>query len=163
MAFERDAPQAASPSTLRHALAEFIHTPKETFCIGYSTDLQHDSESGEGKWILLKIEKTTKVSSIQGCNNCGACCRDFPFVRLSRNDIETLENFTKLTSAEFTESIDEAGEKRFMKFKENGDCIFLKLIDGAYSCGVYEARPSTCRGYPSTDLQRKTCLAESGR
>ncbi len=98
-----------------------------------------------------------------GCNNCGACCRGFPFIRLSRNNIETLENFTGLTSEEFTDSIDEAGENRFMKFKENGDCIFLKMIDGAYSCGVYEARPATCREYPSTDIQRETCRAESGR
>ena len=102
-------------------------------------------------------------SSPDGCNNCGACCREFPFIRLSRNNIETLENFTGLASEEFTDSIDEAGEKRFMKFKENGDCIFLKMIDGAYSCGVYEARPPTCRDYPSTDIQRETCRAESGR
>jgi Fe-S-cluster containining protein len=74
-----------------------------------------------------------------------------------------LENFTGLTSEEFTDNIDKAGEKRFMKFHENGDCIFLKMIDGAYSCSVYEARSAMCRGYPSTEIQREACRVSSDR
>jgi putative toxin-antitoxin system antitoxin component (TIGR02293 family) len=50
-----------------------------------------------------------------------------------------------------------------MKFQENGDCIFLNMIDGAYSCSVYEARSVTCRGYPSTDIQIETCRVNSDR
>ena len=97
------------------------------------------------------------------CNCCGSCCRNFPFILLSQDDIRTLENFTGLTAEEFTENIDKTGEKRFMRFQENGDCIFLKIIDGAYSCSVYEARSVKCRDYPSTDIQKETCRAISGR
>ena len=82
---------------------------------------------------------------------------------LSQDDIKTLENFTGLTSKEFTNKIDKTGEKRFMKFQENGDCIFLITIDGAYSCSAYEARSVTCREYPSNDIQRETCCVSSGR
>jgi Fe-S-cluster containining protein len=115
------------------------------------------------KQVLLKFEKTTKVLTTHVCNGCGSCCRDFAYIRLSRDDIKTLENFTGLTSDEFTNNIDKAGEKRFMKFQKNGDCIFLNIIDGAYSCSVYEARSATCRGYPSTDIQRETCRVNSDR
>jgi len=82
---------------------------------------------------------------------------------LSQNDIKTLENFTGLTTEEFASNIDETGEKRFMKFQENGDCIFLNIIDGVYSCSVYEARSVTCRDYPSTYIQREACRAWSDR
>ena len=115
------------------------------------------------KYILLEIEKITKGSTMYVCNGCGSCCRDFAYIRLSQDDIKTLEEFTGLTSEEFTDSIDKAGKKRFMKFQKNGDCIFLNIIDGAYSCSVYEARSATCRGYPSTDIQRETCRVSSDR
>jgi uncharacterized protein len=97
------------------------------------------------------------------CNGCGSCCRDFAFIQLSQDDIKTLEKFTGLTAEEFTDNIDIAGEKRFMKFQENGDCIFLKMIGGAYSCSVYEARSVTCKSYPSTVIQREACLVFSDR
>ncbi|MBW2410739.1 MAG: YkgJ family cysteine cluster protein [Deltaproteobacteria bacterium] len=111
----------------------------------------------------MKFEKTHKASSTHVCSGCGSCCRNFVYIRLSQNDIKTLEIFTGQTSEEFTSNIDKAGEKRFMKFQENGDCIFLNMIDGAYSCSVYEARSATCRDYPSTDIQRETCRVNSDR
>jgi len=97
------------------------------------------------------------------CSGCGLCCRDFAYIQLSQDDIKTLENFTGLTTDEFTNNVDKAGEKRFMKFQENGDCIFLKITDGGGLCSVYKARPATCRSYPSTDIQRETCRVNSNR
>jgi Fe-S-cluster containining protein len=97
------------------------------------------------------------------CIGCGTCCRNFAYILLSQEDIDTLEKFTGLRSEEFTENVDKDGEKRFMSFQENGDCIFLKRNDGAYFCSVYEARSVTCRSYPSTDIQRETCNVNSGR
>lgn len=117
----------------------------------------------QGKYILLETEKITKGSKTHECIGCGLCCRNFAYIRLSQDDIKSLENFTGLTSEEFTDNIDKAAKKRFMKFQKNGDCIFLNIIDGSYSCRVYEARPVTCRDYPSTDIQRETCRVNSGR
>ena len=111
----------------------------------------------------MKIVKKNKLSTTHVCNNCGSCCRDFAFIRLSHDDISMIENLTGLTSEEFTNNIDKAGEERFMKFKKNGDCIFLDIIDDAYSCSVYEARSVTCKGYPSTDIQKETCHVCSDR
>jgi Fe-S-cluster containining protein len=111
----------------------------------------------------LKFEKASKALFTLVCNDCGSCCRNFAYVRMPQDDIKTLETFTGLCSEEFTSKIDNTGEKRFINFQDNGDCIFLTMIDGAYSCSVYEARPATCRGYPSTDIQRETCRVNSGR
>ncbi|MFZ5571488.1 MAG: YkgJ family cysteine cluster protein [Thermodesulfobacteriota bacterium] len=103
------------------------------------------------------------MSTAHVCDNCGSCCRNFAYILLAQADIKALENFTGLTAEEFTENIDKTGEKRFMKFQENGDCIFLKIKDGSYSCSIYEARSLTCREYPSTDIQIETCRVWSGR
>ena len=111
----------------------------------------------------MKFKKKTKNSSNHVCTGCGTCCRNFPYIRLTQEDIKTLENFTGLSPEEFTSSIDKTGEKRFMKFKENGDCIFLNKIDGDYLCSVYEARTVICREYPSTEIQKKQCRANSER
>jgi len=105
----------------------------------------------------MKFENTTKGSSTHTCNGCGSCCRNFAFIQLSQDDIKAIETFTGLCSEEVTNNIDNAGKKRFMKFQVNGDCIFLKNLDGADSCTVYEARSVTCRSYPSTDIQKETC------
>lgn len=111
----------------------------------------------------MKSKKAGNAFSRHVCIGCGICCRNFAYIRLTPDDIKTLEAFTGLYLEAFTDEIDKGGEKRFMKFQDNGDCIFLIMVDGAYSCSVYEARPSTCKGYPATDIQRETCRVNSGR
>lgn len=111
----------------------------------------------------MESNKIVNVSTTLVCNSCGACCRNFAYILVSPDDIVTLENFTGLNAEEFTEKVDKAGAKRFMKFQANGDCIFLKMIDGAYRCSVYQARSVTCKDYPSNDIQRETCRVCSGR
>lgn len=101
--------------------------------------------------------KTIKESPTHACNWCGSCCRNFAYIRLSQNDVKKLEAFTGLTSEDFSNNIDESGDKRFMKFCENGDCIFLDTTNGIYSCNVYDARSATCKSYPATDIQKETC------
>ena len=111
----------------------------------------------------MKSADRPKGSSKHVCSGCGSCCRNFAYVRLAQSDIKGLENFTGLKPEEFTSKIDRSGKKRFMKLQKNGDCIFLNLTNGLYSCSVYEARSVTCRGYPSTDIQRETCRINSDR
>jgi Fe-S-cluster containining protein len=115
------------------------------------------------KCILLTIDTTSKPSPPIDCNCCGSCCRNFPYILLSTDDIKALETYTGLSREKFTYSIDKAGLKRFMKFNKIGDCVFLNSINGVFSCGVYEARSSTCREYPSTGIQIETCRTWSGR
>ena len=103
------------------------------------------------------------MTSKHVCTNCGACCRDFPYIQLSQNDIEEIESFTGLAFEAFSNGGERHGEKRFLKFKEDGDCVFLHMTGGAYACRAYEARPGICRGYPGNDSQDTTCRMNSNR
>ncbi|WP_289053356.1 YkgJ family cysteine cluster protein [Carboxylicivirga marina] len=98
-----------------------------------------------------------KISS-PTCQNCGVCCRNFPFVELNESELKALEDFTKMHRHEFTDprgpSYDDG---YFLKSKENGDCIFLKIDNGFFTCGVYEARADICRNYPINEHHWKWC------
>ena len=91
------------------------------------------------------------------CKKCAECCKNYPFVELSQNEIYEIEKLTKLPSNFFMNQKGEAGEEYFLQFKENGDCFFLNENNGDYSCGVYEARAKICRNYPSKPNQNEAC------
>lgn len=91
------------------------------------------------------------------CKKCAKCCKRYPFVELSQNEIGALEKFTGLHFDVFTNPKGKAGEGYFLKFKENGNCFFLDEQNGNYSCVVYEARSKICRNYPSNPSQNETC------
>lgn len=101
--------------------------------------------------------------SAEICKKCGECCKHFPFIELTDNDIRVLEVLAKLDFKAFTNQKGEVAEGYFLQFKENGDCFFLKNNDGCYSCGAYEARPGICKNYPSERLQKKACGANRER
>lgn len=91
------------------------------------------------------------------CTKCGGCCRNNPFVELSENEIGALSLFTGLESESFADTDRGANPRRFLKFQESGNCIFLRETDGNYACSVYEARPSVCRNYPFTTVEDDIC------
>jgi len=93
------------------------------------------------------------------CNKCAKCCKNYPFIELSQNEIYELEKLTGLPLDVFTNPKGEADEEYFLQFKENGDCFFLNENNGGYSCGVYEARSGICRNYPSKPNQNEVCDA----
>ena len=106
--------------------------------------------------------KTNEKASTHRCISCGTCCRDFPYIQLSQDEIEAIESFTGLAPEAFSND-ERNGGRRFMKFKEDGDCVFLDLTEGAYTCRVYEARPGICSGYPTNEIQDRTCRKNSDR
>ena len=95
------------------------------------------------------------------CKICGKCCQNYPFVKLSKNDINSLEKATKLYFDVFTNPIGKVIEGYFLQFQKNGDCFFLKEHNGSYSCSVYETRPEMCKNYPSKPKQKEFCSANS--
>lgn len=99
----------------------------------------------------------TSTPIIKTCRECATCCRNVAFVRLSQLEIETIEEFTGLHFSMFTYPLATEGEGRFLKFKENGDCIFLNRNEGTFSCQVYEVRSKICRDYPSSQKQNEVC------
>lgn len=98
-----------------------------------------------------------KISSLT-CQNCGICCRNFPFVEVNNREMTALEKFTKMHRYEFTDPMGPTyDDGHFLKTKANGDCLFLKVENGHFSCGVYEARADICRNYPVNEHHWKWC------
>lgn len=98
-----------------------------------------------------------KISSLT-CQKCGICCRDFPFVEVTDTEMKALEKFTKLKREEFTDPKGPTyASGHFLKTKPNGDCLFLKVNNGFFSCGVYDARAGICRNYPVNEHHWKWC------
>ena len=93
------------------------------------------------------------------CKKCAECCRNYPFVELSKDEVYEIEKLTKFPSDLFTNRKGEASEEYFLQFKENGDCFFLNENNGDYSCGIYEARSKICRNYPSKSHQNEVCYS----
>jgi Fe-S-cluster containining protein len=91
------------------------------------------------------------------CKNCAECCKNYPFVRLSKSEINWIAVFTQLHIDAFADSIATVTGEYFLKFADNGDCCFLDENNGTYSCSVYETRPEICINYPSTASQKKFC------
>lgn len=100
-----------------------------------------------------------KTISSEICTICAGCCRNYPFVELTEDDILAIEHVTGLRSEDFTHSKGSAGKAPFLQLQESGDCIFLSGNKGRYSCGVYKARPRICKDYPCKPKQREACDA----
>ena len=98
-----------------------------------------------------------KIDPVEICRRCADCCKNYPFVELSENEIEGLEQVTGLPFEVFTNPKRKAIEEYFLKFRENGCCFFLNENDHTYSCRVYESRPEICRNFPSTPAQKDAC------
>lgn len=91
------------------------------------------------------------------CRRCAECCRNYPYVRLSLDEIRKLEKLTGLPFYIFSSRVDEAGEAYYLNFKDNGDCFFLNENNGNYSCSVYELRSEICKNYPSMPSENAVC------
>jgi len=99
------------------------------------------------------------IPSSDICRKCAECCKDYCYVEVSQVEIEALEKFTGLRFDVFTDPKGNAVDEYFLKVKENGDCCFLNVNNGIYSCAVYEARGAICRNFPSDPSQHKFCDA----
>jgi len=97
------------------------------------------------------------ILSNEICKKCGECCKNYPFIELSNNEILLLEQVTALHFEVFTNPKGKAVEEYFLQFQANGDCFFLNENNGSYSCGVYKARPGICKNYPLKPKQKEAC------
>ncbi|BBO84454.1 hypothetical protein DSCO28_50200 [Desulfosarcina ovata subsp. sediminis] len=97
------------------------------------------------------------------CKKCAACCKRFPYIQLSENDIRAIEQETALPMEVFTNPQDASAGTYFLQFKENGDCFFLSEENGLYFCRVYKIRPDICRTYPAKPVQQVYCSINSSK
>lgn len=96
---------------------------------------------------------------IEICKKCAECCKNYPFVTLSQDEIHSLKELTGLPAQVFTNPIGKEVEEYFLQFQNNGHCYFLNENEGSFSCAVYEERPGICKEYPSNPAQENVCAA----
>lgn len=97
------------------------------------------------------------MPQIISCITCAECCKNYPFIRLSKSEVFLITSYTALPMDQFTELKEKEVGSYFLKFNENGDCYFLKYDKGSYCCKIYDIRPSICRNYPNTTIQKEYC------
>lgn len=98
------------------------------------------------------------IISFENCCQCAECCKNYPYVELSKYDIDVLEHVTGFPFEVFTNPKGNVIEEYFLKFRDNGHCFFLNENHGRYACGVYDSRPQICRNFPSKRVQAENCL-----
>jgi len=107
----------------------------------------------------LNFQVKDNIIPIEICNKCAECCKNYPFVDLTKNEIISLEKLTGLHPDIFTNPKEKIIEEYFLQFQKNGHCFFLREKNGCFACTVYEARPVICRNYPSKPGQKVACDA----
>jgi Fe-S-cluster containining protein len=97
------------------------------------------------------------------CTQCGHCCTGAPgFVWVNDAELAALAEHRGEPVAEFRDRFSRAvGEKRSLRERSNGDCVFY---DRAQGCTVYPVRPRQCRTWPfwennvrTPDAWEQTC------
>lgn len=113
--------------------------------------------------LITLILFTIKYLSEEGallteiCKKCAECCKQYPFIELSKSDVYSLKNATGMHSDVFTNRKGKQMKEYFMQFQNNGYCFFLNENNGRFSCDVYEARPYICRNFPAKAPQQEVC------
>lgn len=97
------------------------------------------------------------------CQRCAECCKNIPYVELSDNEIRAIEVFTGQPAKAFINTKGPKIPGYFLKYKDNGDCIFLMNLNGNYACEIYSVRPNICKSYPVTQGQIKFCRAQNAK
>lgn len=84
------------------------------------------------------------------CTQCGNCCSGAPgYVWVTKEDRRAIAEFLKAPSGALDERhVRRVGFRYSLNEHRNGDCIFLKSVDGKRICGIYPVRPLQCRTWP---------------
>jgi Fe-S-cluster containining protein len=81
------------------------------------------------------------------CTRCGNCCRGAPgYVWVTPEEVQALAQYRGENLDDFEGLYTRAvGNRRTLREKANGDCVFWDREDG---CTVYPVRPRQCRTWP---------------
>ncbi len=103
------------------------------------------SKETEGDWYAKGLSFT--------CTQCGNCCTGPPgYVFLTPDEVSKIATFLgRKDGALPPTELRRVGSKLSLTEHKNGDCVFLKQIDGKRICSVYPVRPLQCRTWPFWD------------
>jgi hypothetical protein len=88
------------------------------------------------------------------CTQCGNCCTGPPgYVWVTEEEIRRISEFNGRTDEWLDEGeVRRVGVRYSLTERSNGDCIFLKNVDGKRICSIYPVRPIQCRTWPFWDI-----------
>ena len=81
------------------------------------------------------------------CLNCGACCRQEGYVRLTTQEPDTIAAFLNMDVYHFIETYTRLTKDRqtlSLIEKKTGECIFLT----PQGCRINPVKPAQCLGFP---------------
>lgn len=85
------------------------------------------------------------------CTQCGNCCTGAPgYVFVSAEEIARIAESLG-QSALTPQQLRRVGRRWSLTEHRNGDCTFLKEINGKRICSIYSVRPLQCRTWPFWD------------
>lgn len=92
----------------------------------------------------LHLEATKEIN----CTKCANCCKVMT-PTYNKSDLKRISKHVGMTPEEYT--------KKYLEKDEKGDMVHKKtpchfLLPNNY-CGIYEIRPSDCRGFPHTQAR----------
>ena len=95
------------------------------------------------------------VRAQYSCEKCPAYCCSYPEIEVSPRDIERLAKRFSLDYATAEERFTKLDAKeKVRQLRHKKDAVFATvctfLDQNKRRCGVYEARPAVCRGYPDS-------------
>jgi len=98
--------------------------------------------------VILETEVAMIVALQQTlCTRCGNCCRGRGSIRLRKDELQGIADYMHVEYKRLKDRLRAApmGDGTFVVSQP---CPFLRNN----LCGVYPARPGTCRDYPANDL-----------
>ena len=89
------------------------------------------------------------------CNKCPAYCCSYPEIEVTPRDIQRLAKHFGLDYAQAEERFTKQdAEERIRVLRHRKDTVFstvcMFLDQEKRRCGIYDARPGVCRGYPES-------------
>ena len=110
----------------------------------------------KAKKALKKMETIEDViiltEGLQGlfrCERCGKCCTEVHFLYLNDEDITRMAEFLKISNQDFIGKYTKDGDDS--QYSLQIPCPFYD--ETTKSCTIYEARPTSCVGWPSSSVE----------
>ena len=92
----------------------------------------------------------TKRMKRNGCQRCGACCRQPGFVLLESGEAAAIAAFLGIEETKFANDFANLSPDRgalILKEKPDDACIFLSEEN---TCEINPVKPAQCRNFPNT-------------
>ena len=120
--------------------------------------------ANENATMILMSEPWYRDGLRFRCTRCGNCCTGEPgYVWVEPDEMAEIARFLGEDSVQFERLYTrQAGKRRSLREKANGDCVFFERDKG---CTIYPVRPRQCRTWPfwESNVETPEAWQETGK